>query len=273
MKIGKQIFQALPINVKTFFGRKWFEKLSKIDFGSDLNFMNYGYASLDPNSKEIELDAIEEKNRFSAQLYHCAAERISWADLDALEIGCGRGGGGAYIKKYFNPKSYIGIDLTSSAIAFCQKTHATNGLSYEFGDAENLRFDDNSMDIIINMESSGNYPNIDVFFAEVTRVLKPKGHFLYVDFRDREKMDTWQKQIDKTGLEILRKDDVSANVLEAIDLRDERMKKLIQKHSPKFLVKITEEFAGVNGSHYIYDALKTGEKIYMCYVLRKPCVI
>ena len=239
MKIGKKIFQSLPTNVKTFFGRLWFEELSKIDFGSELNFMNYGYASLDPNSKKIELDIIEEKNRFSVQLYHCAAEKISWAGLDALEIGCGRGGGGAYIKKHFDPKSYIGIDLTSSAIAFCQKTHATNGLSYEMGDAENLRFDDGSMDIIINMESSGNYPNIDVFLAEVARVLKPKGHFLYVDFRDKDKTDIWQKQIDKMGFEILSKDDVSANVLKAVDLRDERMKKLIQKHSPKLLVKIT----------------------------------
>ena len=46
-----------------------------------------------------------------------------------------------------------------------------------------LPFPDASFDVVINVESSHCYGHVDRFFAEVARVLRPGGWFLYTDFR------------------------------------------------------------------------------------------
>ena len=54
------------------------------------------------------------------------------------------------------------------------------------GDAQNLPFPDESFDAVINVEASHIYPNFERFLGEVARVLRPGGHFLYADFRNRD---------------------------------------------------------------------------------------
>ena len=53
------------------------------------------------------------------------------------------------------------------------------------GDADNLPFADQSFDAVINIEASHCYPRLSHFLADVARVLRPGGHFLYVDARWR----------------------------------------------------------------------------------------
>ena len=47
-----------------------------------------------------------------------------------------------------------GIDFSKKAIEFCRKYYSVDGLSFAQGDAENLPLADNSVDVIINLESS-----------------------------------------------------------------------------------------------------------------------
>lgn len=54
-------------------------------------------------------------------------------------------------------------------------------MRFEVGDAEHLPVEDQSFDVVTNIESSHTYPNLRAFFAEVKRVLKTDGAFLYTD--------------------------------------------------------------------------------------------
>ena len=59
------------------------------------------------------------------------------------------------------------------------------------GNAESLPFADESFDAVINVEASHGYPDFPRFLAEVARVLRPGGHFLYADFRGFLEYDDW----------------------------------------------------------------------------------
>jgi SAM-dependent methyltransferase len=49
------------------------------------------------------------------------------------------------------------------------------------GDAEALPFADAEFDVVLNIESSHNYPHLEKFFAEAVRVLKPGGYLVHAD--------------------------------------------------------------------------------------------
>ena len=64
---------------------------------------------------------------------------------------------------------------------------------FEVGDSESIPFEDEKFDVVLNVESSHCYGDMDQFMSEVTRVLKPGGHFLWCDLRpgnSREKTNT-----------------------------------------------------------------------------------
>ena len=118
-------------------------------------FMNFGYAHLNSHDRGIDLSCEDEEHRYSIQLYHHVASAIDWTGLEALELGSGRGGGAAYITNNFKPKSYIGIDMTSSAVDFSTWRYAGEGLSFLQCNAEALPFEKTSFDVVINIEASG----------------------------------------------------------------------------------------------------------------------
>lgn len=90
-----------------------------------------------------------------------------------------------------HPASYTGLDFNADGIAFCQKRHQPPGLDSVHGDAESLPFGDESFDAVINVEASHAYPRLPRFLAEVARVLRPGGHFLYADFRGSDEFAVW----------------------------------------------------------------------------------
>ena len=69
------------------------------------------------------------------------------------------------------------------------------GLTFVQGDAQKLPFSAQSLDAVINVEASHCYPNFPGFLAEVARVLRPGGHFLYADFRFRPDLPAWESAI------------------------------------------------------------------------------
>jgi len=109
-----------------------------------------------------------------------------------LEVGSGRGGGAAYTKRRFEPKSMLGLDLSAKSVNFCNQYHSIDSLSFTCGNAQSLPFDDNSFDVVLNVESSLVYPDVDRFLEEVVRVLRPNGYFLYTDIRYLEDIDNWR---------------------------------------------------------------------------------
>jgi ubiquinone/menaquinone biosynthesis C-methylase UbiE len=162
-----------------------------------------------------------------------------------------------------------GMDRNAKAIKLCQSLHQVANLEFSCGNALALEFADNAFDATINVEASHCYPDVPRFFAEVRRVLRPGGHFLYADFRSGTgEVAALQRQLEESGMEIIQCDDISRGVVRGMELNTPKYESLIRSLMPRFLRKPALAFAGVKGSA-IYKSLESGETVYMCCHLRK----
>ena len=230
--------------------------------------MNYGYAPLADQHNVINLSAEDEYYRYYMQLYDHVANAVDLRGLKVLEVGSGRGGGADYIKRYLKPESMVGLDISENAVSFCNQKYDLEGLSFERGNAESLPFPDNSFDVVINVESSHCYSCMDDFLGQVKRVLRDDGYFLMADFRRKEVLEDFQRSLQGSGLTLIKETDITQNILEALTLDDERKTTLIKKSIHKSLVSFFLQFAGTKDS-LIYERFRSGETIYLSYVLQK----
>ncbi len=166
------------------------------------------------------------------------------------------------------PASYTGLDLNPTGIAFCQKRYQVSGLSFVQGDAQQLPFPDQSLDAVVNVEASHCYPDFPGFLAEVARVLKPGGHFLYADFRFRNQWPEWEHAIANAPLEIVQTRDIREDVLRGMQRNAERSRSLICNCLPWYLHRIGRVFAGLPGTP-VYEALKSHQISYRSWCFRK----
>lgn len=254
--------------MKKFLWRQWYQFLAGYHHTRDWSFMNYGYAALEADSDTLKLEERDEPNRYFIQLYHHVTSAVDLTNLDVLEIGSGRGGGASYIKRYLKPKTLIGVDFSDKAIEFCKQVHDVDGLSFIKGDAESLPFDAESFDAVINIESSHCYGSMEDFLANVKRVLRQDGYFLYADLRNRNDVSVLQRQMEQSGMKILKREHITPNIVRSLDLDNERKLLLIRAFFKKWLLKPFREFAGVKGSK-IYAAFESGAMVYLHYVLQK----
>ena len=255
-------------SVKRLVWSVWYQYVSGLDKDANMTFMNYGYAEINPNAKNIKLKGADEKNRYCIQLYHHVANAINLDGLNVLEVGCGRGGGSSYVMRYLKPRSMGGVDFSNKAIEFCKKHYPDKGLSFYAGDAELLPFENNKFDVMINIESSHCYVSMEQFLREIFRILKTNGYFLFADFRNKNEIDSLRKQLKHSGLKLVKEENITQNVLKSLDMDNERKMKLIKQKVPKILHKTFLQFAGIKGSE-IYESFKTGEKEYFSLVLQK----
>lgn len=243
--LNKLLFHRFP-NIKSWLTKLQYEFISTIVNDKSTVFMNFGYTSQHRSDHaHLELAPEDEHHRFPLQLYHHVAKSIDWENVEALEVSSGRGGGAHFIMRYFKPKSYTGVDFSTRAIDFCREHYKINGLHFQYGNAESLTFPDNSFDVVINVEASLYYPNITKFLEHVTRILKPNGYFLYTDLRYEEKVETWRSQLKNMGLKLIKEEEITDNVLKAMELDRERRIALVHKYVPAILHKQFYHFAGL----------------------------
>ena len=248
--------------------RWWYQRLAKRATDSGWTFMNYGYSSLSDNSF-IDLKPEDESNRLFIQLYNYASSQIPLNNKKVLEIGSGRGGGASFVARYHHPESMTGLDYSSSAIKLSSKIHSNvSNLHFIKGDAENLPFDDNTFDAVINIESSHCYGNMRKFLDEVYRVLKKGGHFSWVDLRGKDMIPETESSFNDFDLNCIHEENITSEVLEALDGIHERKMEMISLHVPKFLQTAFKDFAGVKNSK-IYNAFNDGNAVYLAKAFQK----
>jgi len=250
--------------VEGFF-RSWYRFVSSVDKKAEVVFMNYGFAE---DSETMVLDSSDEPNRYPIQLYHQLVKAHDLENKDILEIGCGRGGGLAFLHKLLKPASAVGLDKDPLAVEFCNKFWGKPGLSFFQGDAQSVSLPDNSFDVIINVESSHRYDDITLFLAEVKRLLRPNGIFLLTDFRGHDQMPELVGHFGGSGLIITGNDDVTPQVVRALELDDVRRRNLVKNLVPVFMHWIALNFAGTLGSP-TYRKFATGRWIYFNYFFKK----
>jgi ubiquinone/menaquinone biosynthesis C-methylase UbiE len=238
-----------------------------LDKNAEVTLMNYGYESAD--GTKIRLDASDEPERYSLQLYHHVATGVPLEGKDVLEVGCGRGGGASYIARYLHPRKMMGVDIVASAIRFDRKHYAAQkNLQFFEADAHKLPFEDDSFDAVVNIESAQHYKDVDRFFSEVHRVLKPGGYLLIAYFEDPEKAVFPRQALARSKLHKVREEDITEGVVRAMDLDSSRKQRLAQKLSPRILDKLAVEFAGVRGTD-LYNDFASGAYPYFYFIYRK----
>ena len=98
------------------------------------------------------------------------------------------------------------------------------GLDFVCGNAENLPFADQSFDAVINIEASAYYPQFPRFLAEVARVLRPGGHFLYADVRPRDQIAKWEEELGNSPMRLMSERVISDEIARGLETNTPRMK-------------------------------------------------
>jgi len=267
--LNKLLFHHFP-TVKSLLTRLQYEFVSTIVRDKGAVFMNFGFTPhYDQELQPLSLQPEDEHHRYPLQLYHHVANSVAWKNAEVLEVSSGRGGGAHFIMRHFQPRSYTGVDFSTRAVEFCRDHYKVDGLHFQHGNAEALTFPDNSFDIVLNVEASLYYPNIAKFFEHVQRILKPNGYFLYTDLRYEEKVSTWHAQLKSMGLKIVKEEDITENVLKAMELDRERRVGMVRKYIPTIMHKPFYHFIGLDPDDPEVSKPHLDNRRYWYFVLQK----
>nr|WP_253866870.1 class I SAM-dependent methyltransferase [Mycobacterium asiaticum] len=226
-------------------------------------FINYGYDEDPPMA--LPLEASDEANRYSIQLYHRTATQTDLSGKRVLEVGCGHGGGASYIMRTLHPASYTGLDLNPAGVAFCRERHILPGLDFVEGDAEDLPFPAESFDAVINIQSANLYPHFSRFLDEVARVLRPGGHFLYTDFRPKVRIPEWEEALSDAPMRLVSRTDIEKQVLRGLE---NTLKSQPTPRVPRLMRGAARKAAALQGS-WLQSAVQSGDYAYRIYCFVK----
>jgi SAM-dependent methyltransferase len=221
---------------------------------TDFAFMNYGYAPL-----SAELAGTPEPEKYCLQLYRRLLGDADLRGKKVVEVSCGRGGGAAHVAATYQPASYLGIDISERNLGLAmQRFSGVSALTFQAGNAEALPLPDASCDALLNVEASHLYDNPARFFAEAFRVIRPGGTFFHVDLAWKDKDPP--AMIAAAGFRIATVEDITANVVTALDLDSERREAIVMSF-PESMRKDFRDWSGVKDFR-AYNRLKNGEWIY-----------
>lgn len=131
----------------------------------------------------------------AAETYDSVAHFQRWAGLNLLEkvpdfdassvldMGCGTGYFGPALVKRFQGTAYIGLDLSEQMVSYARSQHSDLGI-WLAGDAENLPFKNNAVDLVFSSLAIQWCADLPGLMAEVHRVLKPGGLFVFSSLLD-----------------------------------------------------------------------------------------
>ena len=239
-------------------------RLNGVRIGKYSYFLNYGYVA-DGGSSFARVQPPD--SHFDATSRRLVLEVLGDCPIDGkdvLDVSCGRGAVAVTLRDYFAPRSYLGIDLSAEAVAFCVSQHARTNVEFRQGDAQALPLTNSSFDVVVNIEASHNYPDPASFFSEAARVLRPGGWFLYTDFLPPATFDRHVALLKEQGFECLRDVDITANVVRSSDaIGDMRVKTYRDETEREYMV----DFLAAPGSE-TYLAFQDGRLQYRLYVFR-----
>jgi surfactin synthase thioesterase subunit/SAM-dependent methyltransferase len=184
-------------------------------------FLNWGYRSL-PGVADWAARPTE-AGMVNADHIRLVREVIGPEPLDGcdlLDLGCGRGGSLMVLEQDWRLRRLIGADLSPANLAACRRLlervpQRARSRRLQPVDASALPYPDASLDVVLNIESSGAYADQAAFLAEVARVLRPGGRLLFADLLPAELATALQEAAGALGLACLRARAITANVLAA----------------------------------------------------------
>lgn len=254
------------------------ESLKKID--GDYTMLHY---PLDGNDNSTFMQS--QRNLTD----HCLLKLPKLKNKVVLEIGCGNGVQGMYIYQKHTPRYFKGVDLSDDNILIANELACnmpSGNVKFVVDDAQKLAsVEDNSVDIVINIESAFHYPDKLSFIREIHRVLKPGGHFLIADVltkseKKKNPLWLWKKRMDlnhwpllkylesikQTGLSLLISEDITHPVIEGFKNYRQWISDLKKQHFIERIllriffmtnVKLNVQLLKNHRSYYIFHGIKS----------------
>merc|ERR1719247_2025827 len=111
------------------------------------------------------------------------------APAKVLDVGCGIGGTSRYIAKKFPEASVTGITISPEQQLRATQLASERGIpnaKFELCDALDMKYEDNSFDLVWACESGEHMPEKEKYVQEMARVLKPGGRIVIATWCQRE---------------------------------------------------------------------------------------
>ena len=238
---------------------------------SDLNCLNFGFAPTDGPAGDLPLEPGERLERLSLALYdHVAGIGTrALAGAEVLEVGCGRGGGAAFLHRTRGPSRYLGVDFSDGNVALARERHGAETLTFAVANAEALDLPDERFDVVLNVESAHCYGDRLAFLNEVHRVLRPGGELKLADvFQRRIHLPSFEDAVARSRLDRVACADVTANVIASRRQVRPLAEELTRGLGPAERTRVLN-WAAVEGTR-VFDDFVNGRFCYLTWVLRRP---
>ena len=234
-----------------YFIYRTFRQISKKN-GVRITTNNYGYYP-------TKIDAYD---KYQLQLYDEYVNLLEDENIEqALEIGCGAGGGLMHMQSRLPQANFTGLDRCKEAIKTCKffldEQHKNINL---YDNIKDIYTDDKKFDVVMSVET-GIYKNPGIF-CDIHKLLNDNGIFIYYDNTNFGKSDRVVRSIKSHGFKLDTMRDITENVFKACEHDTPRRLEIVKKYLPKYLRPFNSEilrYMCVKGSSR-YINFSTGKK-------------
>jgi ubiquinone/menaquinone biosynthesis C-methylase UbiE len=229
----------------------------------ELAFLNYGF--VDPATPPNEMQAADLVTACRG-LYDAVLSPFSEADR-VLEVGCGRGGGAAFVLESRLVAQYLGLDLSREHVRMCRKRLSSQPAAhFAVADAARLPLQAARFDAAFSIEAVHHFENRDRFYREVARALRPRGRFFLASLWRRSEVESTEA-FEAGGFTVVERADITANVLASLSRSSGLRREMVASlNLPEHFIPLLMSWAGVSG-YDAYQSLESGALQYLRYRL------
>ena len=185
--------------------RRYYDENTPGIYLSGWNRDHIHFGLFEPGECPAPGESMVESEGLARALQRMVKAVVEPADIQArhhvVDAGCGVGGTPIYLAKTQGCR-VTGVNINRMQLEIAREKTADAMLAdcvrFEYADcSESLPFEDASIDVVVNIESACHYGDRTQFIHEVSRILRPGGRIVAMDWMARDSLDpeTYQKYI------------------------------------------------------------------------------